>query len=365
MSSARSTRWATLAWLAALLGCSGDPPAAVGGNGGAAGSMTAPVAGTAGVAAGGSSTGGNSNPSAGTAGSGIAGGGVAGLGGSSGAGGSAAGTGGGAGGTGGGAAGTGGSSAGAGGTDPEGWVTIFNGQDLTGWKPLIHKSGTYDNDPLKTFRVDPATHVIRVTYVDYPKIATGNDAGRANFDSRCGLLYYDKPLTNYRVRATYHFVDESIERQAANAVGWGRFNSGLMIFGTDPSKVMGDPMFPPVLEIQLLGNGSSGGSTNPNICNNGGMNYSKADCGNNKSNVPAPAPTTWVTVEAEVHPGGMTKVWTYAPDGKPDLAKPIETVTGVTYNGTPLTAGYMGYISLQSESQPCEFKNVQLIELPN
>jgi len=24
-----------------------------------------------------------------------------------------------------------------------------------------------------------------------------------------------------------------------------------------------------------------------------------------------------------------------------------------------------GYISLQSESQPCEFKDIQLIELPN
>jgi len=128
---------------------------------------------------------------------------------------------------------------------------------------------------------------------------------------------------------------------------------------------MGDPQFPPVLEIQLLGNGSSGGSTSPNICNNGGMNYSKMDCGNNKSGLPAPAPTTWVTVEAEVHPGGMTTVYAYAPGGKRDTAKPIETVSGVTYNGTQLSAGYMGYISLQSESQPCEFKDIQLIELPN
>jgi len=325
-----------------------------------------PVAGMAGsVAAGGSAgqanTGGNSNASAGSAGSSVAGGGATGLAGSAGAGGS----GGGAGSSGGGAGSAGSGTAGVGGANPEGWVPIFNGQDLTGWKPFIHKSGSYGNDPLNTFRVDPQTHVIRVTYVDYPKTAGGKaDFGAVNGnnpDGKCGLLYYEKPLTNYRARVTYRFVDPSIEAQAANPVSWGYMNSGWMIFGADPSKVMGDPQFPPVLEIQLLGKGSSGGSTSPNICNNGGVAYAKADCGNNHSGVDAPNPTTWVTVEAEVHPAGMTTVYTYAPGGKRDLAKPIETVTGATYQNMVVTGGYM---SLQSESQPCEFKDIQLIELP-
>ena len=38
--------------------------------------------------------------------------------------------------------------------------------------------------------------MLRVTYDNYPG---------GNFDERCGLLYYDKLLTNYRVRITYRF----------------------------------------------------------------------------------------------------------------------------------------------------------------
>ncbi|HVY31008.1 MAG TPA: DUF1080 domain-containing protein [Polyangiaceae bacterium] len=337
--------------LALVAACSdGQTPAAGGSAGSAGATSSTPSAGTASVAGSAGST-----MSAGTSSGGSGGGGAssgsggASLGGAGAGGGGASNGGGGAGG----AAGSGGSStAGAGGADPEGWVDIFNGQDLTNWVPLIHKSA-YNEDEYHTFRADPVNHVIKVTYVDYPN---------HSFDDRCGLLYYNKPLTNYRVRATYHFVDEAVEPQAKNPVSWGRFNSGLMIFGIDPSKVTGDPEFPPLIEIQLLGEGSAGGSTSPNICTPGGMVYDKgADCGNNGSGVKPAPPTTWVTVEAEVHPGAQTKVYTYPP-GKPDRSKPIEIVTGVKYQNSLVTNGYL---SIQSESQPCEFKDIQIIELPN
>lgn len=127
----------------------------------------------------------------------------------------------------------------------------------------------------------------------------------------------------------------------------------------------GDPEFPPLIEIQLLGTPSTGGSTSPNICTPGNqpyvITYNKgADCGNNSSGMPAPPAATWVTVEAEVHPGGDTKVYAYPP-GQPDRTKPIETVTGPKYMGMAVTNGYL---SIQSERQPCEFKDIQLIELP-
>jgi len=228
-------------------------------------------------------------------------------------------------------------------------------RSLTGWVPLIH-THKVGEDPHNTFRADPVNHVIKVTYVDYPNHSFVNDAKV----DQCGLLYYNKPLTNYRVRATYHFIDPAVEKQAADPVSWGQNNTGLMIFGIDPAKVTGDPQFPPLIEIQLLGNPSSGGSTSPNICTPGGMTYSKsADCGNNGSGK-ITAATTWVTVEAEVHPGGDTKVYAYPP-GQPDRTKVYETVNGVKYMGMAVTNGYL---SLQSESTPCEFKDIQLIELP-
>ncbi len=88
-------------------------------------------------------------------------------------------------------------------------------------------------------------------------------------------------------------------------VGWGKNNSGLMIFGIDPAKVTGDPEFPPLIEIQLLGSPSNPGG------------------------------------------GGSTK--------------PVFTMSGPMYNNQPVTGGYL---SLQSESQPCEFKDILLKELP-
>jgi hypothetical protein len=263
---------------------------------------------------------------------------------------------GGAGGSGG-VAGAQGGSAGSGGS-ADGWVDIFNGHDLSGWVPLIHK-WTYNEDPYKTFRADPTNKLLRVTYEDYPG---------QSFDDHCGLLYYNKALTDYRVRVTYRFR----EPQAKNPVSWGKNNTGLMLFGIDPAKVTGDPEFPPLIEVQLLGTPSAGGSNNANLCQPGGMFVSKmfgegipqgGGCRDSKSGT-APAADQWVTVEAEVHVSGDTNVYqcvhTNDQPCAPDLTKPVLTISGPTYNGQPVTSGFL---SLQSESQPVDFKDIQLKEL--
>jgi len=240
---------------------------------------------------------------------------------------------------------TGGDSAGNNG----GWVSIFNGKDLTGWYPLI-KGQPYKTDTFNTFRADPATSVIRVTYESYPNGA---------FDNRFGLLYYDKFLTNYRVRVEYRFL----EPQAQNPPGWGKNNTGLMLFGIDPTTIVGTPDFPPLIEIQLLGTPSAGGTNNANICRPGGMTVTTlfdkpAASGNCADSLTGPArpAAEWVTVEAEVHVKGTTKIFQY-----PDTAKPVLTFSGVMYAGKAVTGGY---ISLQSESQPCEFRKIELMQLP-
>lgn len=312
---------------------------------------------SAGTSSAGSPGAAGSAPSAGTASGGTA------VGGQTGAAGSSAGTGAGSGGTpqaGGGTGGTsgGGQATGGGGSggsaSVDGWVDIFNGTDLTGWVPLIHKFKV-NEDPYNTFRVDAATKVIRVTYEDYPG---------QSFDDHTGLLYYNKSLTDYRARVTYRFR----EPQAKNPVSWGKNNTGLMIFGIDPTKVTGDPEFPPLIEIQLLGTPSAGGTKNCNLCQPGGMKVSKlfgqalndTGCHDSKSGT-APAADQWVTVEADVHVSGDTNVYQCVQSGDtpctPDTTKPVLTISGPTYNGQAVTSGYL---SLQSESQPVEFKNVQL-----
>ncbi|RYZ07118.1 MAG: DUF1080 domain-containing protein [Myxococcales bacterium] len=246
-----------------------------------------------------------------------------------------------------------GGNAGAGGSGgaSDGWVKIFNGQDLTGWVPLIHKSA-FNENIYETFRADPESQLLRVTYEDYP----GQD-----FGGRCGLLYYDKYLKDYRVRLTYRFR----EPQAKNPTAWGKNNTGLMLFGIDPRTVMGDPEFPPAIEIQLIATPSTGGTKNANLCQPGGMyvqtyfganNTSHTGCRDSKSGTAPPAGDAWTTIEAEVHVQGDTKIYQY-----PDMTNPVLVIGGPTYNNQPVMGGYL---AIQSESQPVEFKNIELKELP-
>jgi hypothetical protein len=226
----------------------------------------------------------------------------------------------------------------------DGWVNLFNGKDLTGWVPLIHKSKVGENY-METFRADSVNKVIRIAYDKYPN---------QSFDNRIGNLYYNRRLTNYRVRVTYRFI----EPQAKNPVSWGKNNSALMIFAIDPHTITGDPQLAPMIEIQLLGNPSGGGTTSPNYCELGGvtMQQHSAKCGNNGSGkAPNPA-NQWTTVEAEVHVTGVTKVFQL-----PDTTNPAQTMSGPRYMNQPLTGGF---IALQSESQPLEFKDILLKELP-
>jgi hypothetical protein len=153
---------------------------------------------------------------------------------------------------------------------------------------------------------------------------------------------------------TYRFV----EPQASNPVAWGKNNTGLMIFGIHPSEVEGDPEFPPIIEIQLLGGPTSGGgTTNINQCPLGGMTMMQpSTCGNNGSGDPLPPANQWVTVEAEVSVEGETKVYQH-----PNLTDPVLTLSGPRYNGQPVTGGYL---AVQSESQPVEYKDIEIKELP-
>jgi hypothetical protein len=198
-------------------------------------------------------------------------------------------------GTGGGTAGGTGGTGGASG----GWVSILPADEkLTGWVPYV-KGYTPGMDPLKTFRRDATTGSLIVTYQDYPD---------SSFANHLGLLYYDKKLTNYRVRVEYSFQ----EPQAKNPVSWGKNNSGIFVFGTDPHLITGNPDFPTAIEIQLLGKPSAGGSINCQICLNSTVGMYPAKIGTQNINGPGgcfastqstsdlQTAATWTTVEADV-----------------------------------------------------------------
>jgi len=320
---------------------------------------------TGGASTGGaSSTGGSTNTGGATSTGGTS------TGGASSSGGGSTATGGGLGGAGpkGGSAGgaPSGTGGGAGGTTAGGWVNIMpvdaSLKDAQGvsWFPYV-KGYTPGMDPLKTYRYDATTGYLVVTYADYPN---------GSFDNHLGLLYYDKKLTNYKVRVEYHFKDP----QAKNPVSWGKNNSGLFVFCTDPHMITGNPDFPTGIEIQLLGYQSAGGDINCQICLNSTVAAYPAKVGNTSATTGCVKSTqnpsdfktqnaaaTWVTVEADVSSTGTTNIYQYTPDGmKP--ASTIQTFTApVKTGGQTLTSGW---ISLQAESQPLEFRKIELMEMP-
>ncbi|MEO7778528.1 MAG: family 16 glycoside hydrolase [Fibrobacteria bacterium] len=241
-------------------------------------------------------------------------------------------------------------------TTSDGWVNLFNGKDLTGWIPLFHLSKVGENTD-SMFRPDLENNGIRVSY---DKL-TGSFGGDK---CKCGNLYYNKPLTNYRFRMTYRFFDPTVP----GAPSWGKNNSGLMIFGIDPAKVTGDPIYPPIVEIQILGTPSAGGSTNLNECEVGQFvnptvtATHTGTCGNNKdskapgSGKTAPAAGVWTTIEADVHVNGDTKVYQW-----PDTTNAVVIISKPMYSGKAVTSGYL---AIQSEGQPIVFKDIMLKELP-
>jgi len=321
------------------VGCGTDP---VGTPGTGGMSASAGSAGTGTLAGGGQATAGSANTTAGSSSSGATMGGSA----TAGTGGAAGGTGGtggaaGAGGMTGGSGGSGGAAGGAGGGSGDGWVSILpKDEQLTGWVPYV-KGYTPGTDPLKTFRRDAATGALMVSYQDYPN---------GSFANHLGLIYYDKKLSNYKVRFEYSFQ----EPQASNPVSWGKNNSGIFVFGTDPHQITGDPDFPTAIEIQILGKPSAGGSVNGQICLNSTVGMYPAMIGTKGINAAGgcfastqnandlqPA-ATWTTVEVEVDGSatGVTKVYQYKDGMKP--ATPIQTFTGpVKTGGQTVTSGWI------------------------
>lgn len=230
------------------------------------------------------------------------------------------------------------------------WTSIFNGKDLDGWTPKI-QGYAVGEDPKKTFIVKDGA----IT-VDYSNYEEWGDA--------FGHLFYKTKYSNYKIRLEYRFIGNQVK----NGPGWATQNSGIMLHCQDPKTMGKDQSFPASLEFQLLGAGN-GVKTTGNLCTPGTYvtidgKVTKAHCIN--ANEPTKPLDVWVKAEAEVQGGKLIKhlidgkvVFTYT-DTKLDEgdndAKPLIEVQG----NNNLTEGY---ISLQSESHPVQFRNIEVQEI--
>jgi hypothetical protein len=231
------------------------------------------------------------------------------------------------------------------------WLQLFNGKDLSDWTVKIAKHELHDNFA-NTFRV--ADGMMQVRYDGYEE-----------FDKQYGHIFYNTPFSHYLLRIEYRFVGE----QATGGEGWATRNSGAMLHCQDPATILRDQDFPISIEGQLLGGDGVNERTTSNLCTPG--THVEIDgelftphCVNSTSKTYHGE--QWVTAEFLVL--GDSVVYhilegdTVMKYSKPQIGggNVDPSDPKVKVDGTPLTSGY---ISLQSESHPIDFRKVELFDL--
>ena len=231
------------------------------------------------------------------------------------------------------------------------WTPLFNGRDLEGWVPKIRHTEP-GVDPAGTFRVDGG--LLTVGYERY-----------GDFGARFGHLFYREPFSHYRLLIEYRFVGE----QAPGGEPWAFKNSGVMFHAQAPETMGVDQDFPISLEAQFLGGNGVDARPTANLCTPGThvrMSGRLVEQHCIESSSRTIHDDAWVVVELVVH--GDSAI-THIVDGDTVLSYARPVIGGGVVNGfdpsakqdgTPLTSGW---IALQSESHPIQFRRVLIQRL--
>ncbi|MBB5623674.1 hypothetical protein HDE69_004761 [Pedobacter cryoconitis] len=233
----------------------------------------------------------------------------------------------------------------------KGWIDLFNGKDLKDWNIKISKHN-YNENYANTFRVEDG--LMKVSYDGYK-----------DFDQQYGHIFYKKPFSYYLLKITYRFVGE----QAKGGEGWAYRNSGAMLHGQAPETMLKDQDFPISVEGQLLGGDGTHDRHTSNVCTPGTQIVYEGKlftphCLDSRSKTYAG--DQWVTAEFLVLGDSVIK---HIIDKEVVLEYTKPQIGGgnvsnydpkIKVDGKALTGGY---ISLQSESHPIEFKKVRLYNL--
>lgn len=235
--------------------------------------------------------------------------------------------------------------------DKRPWVQLFNGKDLQGWTPKISKHPFGENYG-NTFRVQDGKLV-----VSYDRYEAFND--------QFGHLFYQTPYSHYLLAIEYRFTGE----QATGGPGWAYRNSGVMLHCQPPQTMQRDQDFPISIEVQFLGGDSTGKRSTCNLCTPGThvvMNDKLVTDHCISSTSGTFRGDVWVRAEVLVL-------------GNSVIRHMVNGDTVLTYHQPQVGGGVVnnydpkqkqdglklkkGYIALQSESHPIEFRKVEILEL--
>jgi len=231
------------------------------------------------------------------------------------------------------------------------WISLFNGKNLDGWKVKIAGYELHDNYK-NTFRVEDG--VLKASYDQYE-----------NFNGEFGHLFYKDKFSQYKLRVEYRFVGE----QVPGGPDWALRNSGVMLHCQSPESMTKEQSFPVSIEAQFLGGNGKDERSTGNLCTPGTHVVMNGElitrhCTNSRSKTFHG--DQWVTMEVEVRGDSTIKhfingelVLEYE---KPQLDEgDPEAQTLLITNGEKMIRE--GYIALQAESHPIEFRKVEMLVL--
>lgn len=232
------------------------------------------------------------------------------------------------------------------------WIQLFDGHDLDDWIVKIHHHDTGVNFG-NTFRAEEG--MIRVLYDQY-----------GDYNDQFAHLYYKQPFSRFHLKLEYRFTGELQH----GAPSYTLLNSGVMFHSQDPRGMLKEQNWPISVEMQFLA-GLGDGAPRPtgNMCSPGteivyrGKMYD-SHCLNSTSKTYDR--DAWVKAELIVLGDSLI---THIIDGDTVLQYSKPTMGGgvvqgydsaLWHPGMPLKSGY---IALQSEGQPIDFRNIELKDL--
>jgi hypothetical protein len=219
------------------------------------------------------------------------------------------------------------------------WRPLFDGESLSGWNIKISGFEMDDNHK-NTFRVEDG--LLKVSYDEYE-----------SFDNKFGHIFFNEPFSHFKLRVEYRFTGN----QVPGGPGWAFRNNGIMFHCQSPESMGLKQDFPVSVEAQLLGGDGKGERPNFNVCTPGTNVMIDGKLRTEHcitSNAATYHGDDWVTVELHVY-------------GDSIVHHIIENDTVLTYTGLRISESGQplrsGYIALQAESHPAEFRKVEIMEI--
>lgn len=226
------------------------------------------------------------------------------------------------------------------------WVSLFNGRNLEGWVPKFkgHPLGENVNS---TFGVENGRLI--VSYDNYKR-----------WDDLFGHLFYNvRQFSHYWIRVEYRFVGN----QVPGAPDWAWRNNGVMLHAQPPETMALEQSFPKSFELRLMG-GSWLHRRPPtgSLCvvettaiHNGELISARVV----DSDAPSYPGDQWVLAEAEVRGAEVVR---YFINGR-QVMEYSDLRSERAEAGSLTTALTQGFIAVQAESYPTEFRRIEVLDL--